>query len=389
MLDLLDRAVASRLESDVPLGLFLSGGIDSSALLTSAARQIPAGEIQCFSIGFDEPSFDESTHAQTVAKHVGAAHHLETCALAEQARQIAPLLEQLGELVSDPSILPTWQLCRFARKHVTVAVSGDGGDELFAGYEPFQALRKARLYQALVPRPVHAAVAALVAKLPTSDRNMSLSFKVRRGLRGLGLPQRFWNPVWLAPLSAAEISALMREPVDEETLYAEAIVAWDHSAARSLVDRTIEFYTNFYFAEDILVKTDRAAMLNSLELRAPFLAMELVEFARRLPTSAKQRGGQGKWLLRQALRSRLPKSILERRKKGFGIPLSAWLRDLPAPPDSPALKVVDETQFRRMWQDHASRRQDHRSALWCWMSLRAAAFAERGADGVDRHFATA
>lgn len=369
-----DRAVASRLESDVPLGIFLSGGIDSSIMLLGAANHVPRGELQCFSIGFDEKSFDETPFARVMAQEVGAKHQVEICKIADQKQRIEPLLARLGEPFGDPSILPTYQLCKFARRSVTVALSGDGGDELFAGYDPFAILNKARLYQKLVPRPVHHAVAYLAGLMPISVNNMSLDFKLRRGLRGLSLPASMWNPAWLGPLACIEIAEVMRTPISEEELYSEAIEAWEGSSATDLVNRSMEFYTNFYMPEGILVKTDRAAMLNGLEVRAPFLANDLVDFVRRLPASVKLHEGQGKWILRQAFREKLPEVILSRPKKGFGIPLAAWLREMPEPECELPLEVLDEVRLSAMWKDHAKGTADWRGALWCWMSLRQTMF---------------
>ncbi|QDM23006.1 asparagine synthase (glutamine-hydrolyzing) [Tardiphaga sp. vice154] len=365
---LLTRAVALRLDSDRPLGIFLSGGLDSSTILSHAAQLRPAASIESFAIGFNEESFDESVYAAQMAKHVGSNHRTEMCDLETARALLADLPSIIDEPLGDSSILPTYMLCKFARRHVTVALSGDGGDELFAGYDPFKVLAKADLYHRVVPRPIHAAIATLAARMPPSDRNMSLDFKLNRGLRGLGLRPALWNPVWLGPASPSDIADLMSEPVDAEDLYSEAIAAWDNSASPGLVDRTLEFYTNFYLADDIMVKSDRAGMRNSLEVRAPFLDNDVADFARRLPSSVKLRGGVSKWVLRQSAARRLPANLLERRKKGFGIPLARWLRDMPEatlgkPP------MLDAGTLHRFWQEHHDRQRDHRGALWCALTL--------------------
>jgi asparagine synthase (glutamine-hydrolysing) len=368
---LLVRSVAMRLESDVPLGIFLSGGIDSSSILSCAAETRPAMSLDSFAIGFTEPSFDESAHAARMAAHVGSRHREEQCDLDLAGSLIPELLTRLDEPLGDSSIVPTFLLCRFARQHVTVALSGDGGDELFAGYDPFRALRAAQRYQRLVPKPLHHALAFMAARLPPSDRNMSFDFKVNRGLRGLAYPPKLWNPIWLGALAPKDIAALFDEPVQLEELYCEAIAEWDGSASRDLVDRTMEFYTNLYLADGILVKSDRASMLNSLEVRAPFLDNELVAFVRRLPAWAKFRHGKTKWLLKRAMARRLPPEILGRPKKGFGIPLARWLRHMPRPqPLSEALPHLDEAWLSTRWREHQARRRDDRATLWCWLALR-------------------
>jgi asparagine synthase (glutamine-hydrolysing) len=366
--NLLTNAVSLRLDSDRPLGIFLSGGVDSSTILSHAAQLRPPESIESFAIGFNEESFDESVYATQMAAHVGSHHRTEMCDLDTTRALLTGLPSIVDEPLGDSSILPTYLLCKFARRHVTVALSGDGGDELFAGYDPFKVLAKADIYNRIVPKPVHAAVAALAARMPPSDRNMSLDFKLNRGLRGLGLRPAFWNPVWLGPASSSDIAALLSEPVDVEYLYSEAIAAWDRSASPGLVDRTLEFYTNFYLADNILVKSDRAGMRNGLEVRAPFLDNHVADFARRLPSSVKLRQGVTKWVLRQSAAKRLPTNLLGRRKKGFGIPLARWLRDMPEavlgqPP------ILDAGTLHRFWQEHHDKRRDHRGTLWCALTL--------------------
>ncbi len=365
---LLAQAVQRRLESDVPLGIFLSGGIDSSAVLALAAQARPAGPIDSFTIGFAEPSFDESRFAEAVAAAVGNRHQCEVCDL-ETARGLLPgLLGRLGEPIGDSSILPTYLLCRFARRHVTVALSGDGGDELFAGYDPFRALRMAAWYRRLVPRRVHPALRWVAGLLPRSDANLSLDFKLRRTLRGLAHPPALWSPVWIGAFGPDELAELARGPVDPEEVYAEAIQAWEENPELGLVDRTLTFFTRFYLQDGILTKTDRASSLVSLEARAPLLDNDLVEFARRLPHEMKFRNGQTKYILKSALRGVVPDLAIDRRKKGFGMPLSRWLRELPRPPVESGLPL-DTARLATKWDEHRVGRADHRHGLWCWLSL--------------------
>jgi asparagine synthase (glutamine-hydrolysing) len=174
---LLDAAVQRRLMSDVPLGVFLSGGIDSSAVTALAAKHLPRGQLKTFSVGFDEKSFDESQYARQVAELYGTDHHTETLSLGQAHTLLDECLAKLDEPLGDGSLLPTYLLNRFTRKHVTVALGGDGGDELFAGYDPFQALQRAQLYQSLIPQPIHAGIRALFDRLPVSHANMSLGFQ--------------------------------------------------------------------------------------------------------------------------------------------------------------------------------------------------------------------
>ena len=186
------------------------------------------------------------------------------------ARSLLPdVLGRLDEPLADASILPTYLLSRFTRQSITVALSGDGGDELFAGYDPFKALGPAQLYQRLVPCALHKGLRSLAELLPKSRSNMSFDFKVRRVLSGLGHMPAYWNPVWLAPADPAMIAEIFYAPVCADELYQEAVELWTASTG-DVVDRTLEFYTNFYLPDDILAKVDRATMMVSLESRWSF-----------------------------------------------------------------------------------------------------------------------
>ncbi len=364
---LIGEAVHSRLEADVPLGFFLSGGIDSSAMVSYAAETQTAADLKTFAIGFRETSFDESPWAEEMALYAGTTHHVEICDLDAAEREIPELLGKLDEPLGDPSILPTHILCRFARAHVTVALSGDGGDELFAGYDPFRVLQRARLYDQWMPQPVHAVVKYVAAMLPKSDANMSFDFVLNRGLRGLKHPASQWQPRWLGALSPEDIADLFNTPVNAEDLYSEAIAAWDACPSDHIVDKTLDFYTRFYLPDGVLTKTDRASMAVGLELRSPLLANGVTDFAQRLPWTVKLRGRTTKWILKHALRGRLPSGILARKKKGFGIPLARWLRHMDPPPR--AVQGLDSTWLMNRWRDHAAGRRDERAALWCWLAL--------------------
>jgi asparagine synthase (glutamine-hydrolysing) len=367
---LLAQAVARRLVSDVPLGLFLSGGIDSSTVLALTARLLPAASIRTFTIGFHERSYDESHHARAVAAAIGSDHREEILDVARMRELMPSVLARLGEPLGDPSILPTHLLAAFTRRHVTVALSGDGGDELFAGYDPFRALGVAAFLDRVLPRGARRPLRRLADLLPRSTRNMSLDFKVRRGLAGLCHPRALWNPVWLAPVEPDRMADLLDAPVRAEEVYEEALALWETSASADLVDRTLEFYTNLYLQEGVLTKVDRAAMMSSLESRAVFLDNDLVEFCRRLPSRFKYRRGVRKYLLRKAMAPLVPRAVLARRKKGFGIPLAAWLREMEEPPQR-AVPGVKSDAVARAWQDHRAGRADHRLLLWCWLSLMA------------------
>jgi asparagine synthase (glutamine-hydrolysing) len=362
---LLERAVKRRLVSDVPLGMFLSGGIDSSAIAAYAVKEIP--DLKTFTIGFEEPSFDESAQAKQVANHLGTSHFVRHLSL-EKSRELLPsIVDRLDEPMGDVSLLPTYLLCAFAREQVTVALAGDGGDELFCGYDPFKALRPADLYSKWVPKPIHHCIRLLASQLPVSHRNISFDFKVKRTLRGLSFPSKVWAPVWMGPLEPKELTELFHQKIEMEELYSEAIEVWESCRQTDLVSRTQQFFIKLYLQDCILTKVDRASMMNGLEVRAPFLDIEVVDFARKLPSHFKLRKGETKWILKRALEPLLPKSILYRPKKGFGVPIGQWFLD------GSILQLSDRRDtsaryrmeyFQSKLNEHRTSRADNRLYLW-------------------------
>ncbi|MGA8277469.1 MAG: asparagine synthase (glutamine-hydrolyzing) [Rhodanobacteraceae bacterium] len=363
---LLDTAVERRLVADVPVGCFLSGGLDSSTVAALAMRHVGRERLKTYSIGFGEASFDETHHARAVAQHIGADHHVETLSI-ERALELLPALAaRLDEPIADASILPTSLLCEYAHRDVTVALGGDGADELLAGYDPFRALRYARWYERFVPKPVHRAIALLAARLPVSHRYMSFDFRLKRMLRGLDAAPHLRLPVWMAPLAPSELEQLFGETIDPVDLYSEAIDAWDACKSRDPVERAIAFYIRLYLQDDILAKVDRASMLHSLEVRSPFLDADLVDFLRCVPSDMKLRGATSKWILRRAARSLLPRETLARSKQGFAVPVGRWFRD-------GVLSVGDATAtnpafWRSRNAEHRAGQSDQRMGLWGeWM----------------------
>jgi len=357
--DLLDQAVQRRLMADVPLGVFLSGGLDSSAIAALMSKHLGASQVNSFSMGFTEPDFDESKYAQRVAQFLGTQHHEEVLSL-EKAQALS-MIAQLDEPLGDSSLLPTYWLCRYARQTVTVALGGDGGDELFAGYDPFRALHWAQLYQRMLPKPLHQGLLMLFAKLPVSHRYMSLDFKIKRTLRGLSYPPKLWCPVWMATLAPPELAELFNEPIDLEEIFAEAIEQWESCPQDNLVDKTLQFYTKLYLQDDILVKSDRASMMVSLEARSPFLDSTLVDFVRQIPSEYKFRHGQTKYILKKALEPILPKEIIYRRKQGFGVPIGKWFKQ--------GLLDFSNNRFKptftqQKWLEHQQGNNDQRAFLW-------------------------
>lgn len=369
----LDRAVHSRLVSDVPLGVFLSGGIDSSTIAALAARH---GPVDTFSIGFQESTFDESAHARRVAQHIGSRHHERILPGAEMPALVPQLPIMLDEPIGDASIIPTALLSSFAREHVTVALGGDGGDELFAGYPMHQAHRVSRYARAL-PGFVLGAAEGMVRALPVSHGNFSLGFKALSFLRGARQKPPLNHALWMSSFARGEQLSLLSDDV-WATLGAEfdpfepISDAWLRSRGAPLLARATHLDATTYLPNDILTKVDRAGMRVALEVRAPFLARDVVEFAFGVPDSFRMAGVTGKRMLRDAVRDLLPADILRRPKKGFGIPVAAWLKG----PLRPLLRDVLDTSalsqtglykpqaVQRMIEEHERGRADHRKPLW-------------------------
>ena len=216
---------------------------------------------------------------------------------------------------------------------------------------------------------MHQAIRLLAARLPVSHRNMSADFRIKRTLRGLSYPPRLWLPLWMAPLEPGELAELLGEPVDPDEVFAEAIAVWEGCRQHDPVDRTLQFFTRLYLQDDMLVKLDRASMMHGLEARVPFLDNDLVDFVRRLPWRWKFRHGQTKFLLKKALEPVLPRDVLHRPKKGFGVPVGAWFRQGALQPVGDALPPGVSAAFtQRAWSAHRAGRADQRAFLWnAWL----------------------
>jgi asparagine synthase (glutamine-hydrolysing) len=367
------RAVAMRLAADVPVGVLLSGGIDSSSVVHFAAAST-SQPVKTFSIGFDEPSFDESPYAKRVAAHYRTQHVDDHLTLAQASAIVPEMLAQLDEPIADSSLVACYLLFRHVRRHLPVVLSGDGGDELFAGYETFKGLRWAKLYDALVPAPLRSGLSFVAGLLPVSHRYMSFDFKIKRMLSGLREPPPLWNPAWIGPFAPRELAEALAKPAPAEQVYEDAIAAWNATDG-DLIDRTLQFYTRLYLTDDILVKSDRTAMMHSVEARAPFLDLDVVDLARRIPSRLKLHNGQTKFVLRAAMKGLLPDWVLERKKQGFGVPVGRWLAEggLRLEPRPDNLYSISRATLDRLLSEHKSAAADHRFALWAQLVLQSAA----------------
>ena len=365
----LRAAVRRRLVSDVPLGAFLSGGIDSSSVVAMMVEELPSKSVKTFTIGFGERSFDESEHGRRVASHFGTDHHEDVFTPRAMLDLLPTVVDFLDEPFADASVLPTYLLSRFTRESVTVALGGDGSDELLAGYPTFPAERAARLYR--VPHSLHRRVVMPLAdRVPVSTANFSFDFKLKRFLRGAGEPVDARHATWLGSFTPGDQERLLLgEPAD---VFASQHAVLNSAPSTSWLEGLVYLYATTYLQDDILVKVDRASMACSLEVRAPFLDVELVEFLGRVPPRLKLRRLDTKHLLKRAMAHTLPPGIAGRAKKGFGIPLAEWLKTDLRPqledelsPDRVGRQGIFEArEVQRLVSEHLSGRRDHRKQLW-------------------------
>src|SRR6266704_3317001 len=322
--DALREAVRKELISDVPVGVFLSGGIDSSAV-TAIMTQL-GGDVRSFSVGFAEPSFDESAHARDVARHLGTDHHELTLEPAALLGLIPKLSLLLDEPLGDASIIPTYLLSAFTGQHVKVALGGDGGDELFAGYPTLQAHRLAGYYLRAPRMLRRGLVEPLVRRLPVSRSNLSFDFRAKRFVAAAGHTVAERHQRWMGSFAREERSVLLSPELRAEAaaIDGESLVA--EYASIDALNQALMIDMRLYLENDILVKLDRASMMASLEGRVPLLNNDFVAYATSLPLHMKLNGLRTKFLLKRALRGILPERILNRPKKGFGIPVAEWFR---------------------------------------------------------------
>jgi asparagine synthase (glutamine-hydrolysing) len=370
----LRKAVVRQLMADVPLGAFLSGGIDSSAIV-ALMSEASAQPVNSFSIGFSDGSYNELPYAREVAARF-KTNHRERSVSPDLGDLFERLVVHLDEPFADVSLFPTFSVSELAREHVKVVLSGDGGDELFGGYDAYQAqalaVRLGWMGEALIP-----ALAGVAAALPPTEKKKGLVNKVKRFSAGAATaPADLGHYRWMIYLGSRAKARLynagLRDALRSHDVYAPVREALARFGQDDVLNRQLYADLSLYLADDILVKVDRMSMATSLETRAPFLDGDLMELAFSMPGHLKIRNGERKWILKQAMRGVLPESILSRRKEGFSIPIKNWLRreleplmrDLLSPGRVAARGLFDAKEVTALVDAHVAGRENHAHTLF-------------------------
>ncbi len=371
----LTAAVKRQLASDVPLGAFLSGGIDSS-ILVCAMSEVSTQAPLTFSVGFGESSYDELQFARTVAEHCGTRHHEEV--LTPDFLALLPdVVAQLDQPIADFSVFPTLLVARMARSRVTVALGGDGADELFAGYDAYEADRRAARALDWMPRRLRASIERAARLVPLSPGKRGLGNQLRRFLEGAALASDWHHLRWMVSLTEAGRRSLYRGAFGEQVagqaqqVIQQALepVGADRLAAQMRCD------LKWYLPDNILTKIDSMTMATSLEARVPYLDNEVVELALSIPSQLKLRGGVRKWILKKAFAERLPPAILQRSKEGFSMPMKNWLNGKWNPLMHELLcrenltrdGLFEPRQVAALMREHEARTHNHSHLLWALM----------------------
>jgi asparagine synthase (glutamine-hydrolysing) len=376
LLRTLRGAVESHLMSDVPLGVFLSGGLDSGTIV-SLMHELGAHPIRTFTIGFGEKSYSELEQARAVAQRYGTEHH-ELVVKPDAGTLLPTLMRHFDEPFADSTALPVWYVSELARRHVKVVLCGEGGDEVLGGYMTYQAWRYASAY-ARLPRVLgERLLPAVVRRLPVSHERVSFDFKAKRFVTGAYLPPAAAHLWWKTVLAEDAKAGLAQNGHGERRAPTARLFEqlWDESDGGPL-DRLQYIDTALYLPADLLAKADRMSMAHSLEARVPFLDRAVVELGRRIPARLRLRGLTTKYLLRRAMAGRLPDPVVRGRKLGFNVPMSAWLagelreftQDVLAPARLRRQGLLDPAAVGRLVHEHMTRQADRSHALWTLLVL--------------------
>ena len=371
---LMKDSVRFRTISDVSIGCFLSGGLDSS-LITYYLSEISKEKVKTFSIGFEDYSFDETNYANIISKHFDTDHNAETFSESKMFELLPNVWKNMDEPFADPSLLPTFLLSHFTNQQVKVCLSGDGADEIFAGYPTYLAHKIA----SLIPKQLYSLISQTSSFLPVRHRNMSFDFKLRQFSRGLRYRNRERHQYWLGSFKNNEKQKnylkYFKDSLSNENNLKQILKQNSNELKDWEINLEQDF--NFYLTDDMLVKIDRTSMANSLEVRVPYLDHNIVEFMVKCPSKLKYHGITSKYLLKQLAKKYLPHEVVNRSKKGFGIPIAKWfcgslkkpLREILRNPNSFVNTIFEKGYTNQLMENHFQKKQNNGKMLWTLFTL--------------------
>ena len=373
---LIKNSIQKRMVSEVELGAFLSGGLDSS--LIASYLQNECRDLNTFNIAFEDSSFDESDYSKIVSNHLRTNHHIETFSSDAMLNQLPSIWKNMDEPFSDASFLPTYFLSQFTKKSVTVALSGDAGDEVFGGYPTYFAHKIAKW----IPDWSISSLQQMSNYIPVNFNNLSFDFKIKQFVKSLNYSQEECHQYWLGSFDAEHKKKLYSNSFlsnlnNENNLFLLLQVGKNTVKKKSDWERFMKQDMRFYLQDDMLVKVDRCSMAHSLEVRIPFLDHDLVEYMARVPSYFKYRGVTSKYLLKKIGLKYLPQKIVNRSKKGFGIPIAKWIcgplkkqfQNVILDPNSNINKLFNQKYNIKILNDHFNHRSDNRKLLWTLFCL--------------------
>ena len=367
-------SVRLRLVSDVPVGLFLSGGIDSSTIAAEMRAVVPNGELHSFSIGFEDSAYDESRYAQIVASKFNFTHHHKILKEKNVDRLLQEIFEILDEPLADASIIPTYFVSQLAKQYVKVVLSGDGGDEAFLGYSTYKAHLMTNYIPPFLKPPISIILKKLMAVLPISDNHMGYQFKLFKYLRGFGHSSEICNAIWWGAYNLSELKRLLEIEINPEEIFEPINRYYSEVEANDILKKISFLDLNLYLQDDLLVKVDRMSMANSVEVRNPYIDYRILEFAFNIPSNWKLHPVllRSKHIIKKSYESILPNVILKKPKKGFDIPLTRLLRDalyrrmnhFLSPNQIAKTNIFNSREIEKIKKKHIHQEENNRQLIW-------------------------
>ena len=364
---LVENSVKDRLVADTEVGIFLSGGLDSS-IITHYATKHSKNILKSFSVNFDLKDFDESNFSNQISKKYKTDHNIEMINLDKMPDNIEEYFKISNDLISDSSLVSYYKLCKSAKNKVKVVLGGDGADELFAGYDTFKAIKYLNWLNKTSLNKTIPLINKLINFLPSNYNNMNLKFKAESFLKYNTSHISTANPLWISPLTIKQSNKILEKNYELEEVYEEVIDEWEKNTLNNDFDKTLIFYFKFFLQSQMMVKVDRLSMLNSLEVRSPFLDYDIIDLASKIPSNLKLKRNNTKYILKKAFKNIIPNNIVYRKKKGLSSPLSKTFMNTSFKLKSNNLQnkqnFIDELLF-----EHRNYKKENRLPIWNILKL--------------------